>query len=223
MKEELAINKKKLGINDWLELIKEDKNLNGGYISISQYIWLLELENKQLKERVDYLERSNNRREDTILEQRQEISNLEDNPIKIIKCGDIEIPVEYLKQTTVNVNGDDYIRLQQENKILRENAEHNDKVVDKVNWENQLLKKENKQLQEELKCTIGIVEHNRIISKKNKEMHQLKDNWNKLKEWVNKHYDYYMNEEDYIGGRLCFTDMKSKMHELEGSDSNVKD
>lgn len=30
--------------------------------------------------------------------------------------------------------------LQQENKILRENAEHNDKVVDKVNWENQLLK-----------------------------------------------------------------------------------
>lgn len=30
--------------------------------------------------------------------------------------------------------------LLQENKILRENAEHNDKVVDKVNWENQLLK-----------------------------------------------------------------------------------
>lgn len=83
--------------------------------------------------------------------------------------------------------------LQQENKILKENAENNDKVVDKVNWENQLLKKENK---------------------------QLKDNWNKLKEWVNKHYDYYMNREDYIGGRLCFTDMKDKMQELEGSDSN---
>lgn len=33
-----------------------------------------------------------------------------------------------------------------ENKILKENAEHNDKVVDKVNWENMLLKKENKQL-----------------------------------------------------------------------------
>ena len=41
-------------------------------------IMLLE-ENKQLKERVDYLERSNNRREDTIIEQRQEIGNLEDN------------------------------------------------------------------------------------------------------------------------------------------------
>ena len=35
--------------------------------------------------------------------------------------------------------------LEKENKILRENAEHNDKIVDKVNWENQLL---NKQLEE---------------------------------------------------------------------------
>ena len=41
-------------------------------------IMLLE-ENKQLKERIAYLERSNNRREDTILEQRQEISDLEEN------------------------------------------------------------------------------------------------------------------------------------------------
>lgn len=32
-------------------------------------------------------------------------------------------------------------KLQQENKILKENTENNDKVVDKVNWENQLLKK----------------------------------------------------------------------------------
>ena len=41
----------------------------------------------------------------------------------------------------------DYLRLEKENqelkkenKILRENAEHNDKVVDKFNWENQKLK-----------------------------------------------------------------------------------
>ena len=39
-------------------------------------------------------------------------------------------------------------QLQQENKILKENAENNDKVVDKVNWENQLLKKENKELKD---------------------------------------------------------------------------
>ena len=32
--------------------------------------------------------------------------------------------------------------LKEENKILKENAENNDKVVDKINWENQLLKKE---------------------------------------------------------------------------------
>ena len=48
------------------------------------------------------------------------IQMLKDNPIKTIKCGDIEIPVEYLKQTTVNVNGDDYIRLQQENQQLKD-------------------------------------------------------------------------------------------------------
>lgn len=35
--------------------------------------------------------------------------------------------------------------LQQENKILKENAEHNDKVVDKVNWENMLLKNQQKE------------------------------------------------------------------------------
>ena len=40
--------------------------------------------------------------------------------------------------------------LKKENKILRENAEHNDKVVDKVNWENMLLKKENQELKRKL-------------------------------------------------------------------------
>ncbi len=49
-----------------------------------------------------------------------------------------------------------------------------------------------------------------------------KDNWNKLKKWVNKHYDYYMENEDYIGGRLCFTDMKNKMQELEGKSNYDK-
>ena len=57
------------------------------------------------------------------------------------------------------------------------------------------------------------------ISAREEVCNRLESNWNKLKEWVNKHYDYYMNNEDYIGGRLCFTDMKDKMQELEqGSD-----
>ena len=61
------------------ELQQENKKLNG---AIQTYDILLKSnveENRQLQERIEYLERSNNRREDTILEQRQEISNLEDN------------------------------------------------------------------------------------------------------------------------------------------------
>lgn len=45
---------------------------------------------------------------------------------------------------------EDYNKLQQENKQLKENAENNDNVVDKVNWENQLLKKENQELKNQL-------------------------------------------------------------------------
>ncbi|MDD7754022.1 MAG: hypothetical protein PUJ51_05890 [Clostridiales bacterium] len=45
------------------------------------------------------------------------------------------------------------VKLQDENKILKENAENNDKVVDKVNWENMLLKKENKELKSILRGT----------------------------------------------------------------------
>ena len=82
----------------------------------------------------------------------------------------------------------DYVkRLQEENKILKENAEHNDKVVDKVNWENMLLKKENK---------------------------QLKDNWNELKEYIGAEWYCYDNEsvECEVAG-----DILDKMQELQGS------
>ena len=65
---------------------------------------------------------------------------------------------------------------------------------------------------------INTDEYINIPKYREKELLNLEDNWNKLKEWVNKHYDYYMNEEDYIGGRLCFTDMKNKMQELEQGD-----
>ena len=46
----------------------------------------LQQENQQLKERVNYLDRSNDRREDTILEQREEISNLEDTYCNRTDC-----------------------------------------------------------------------------------------------------------------------------------------
>ena len=57
--------KKELGINEWLELIKEDKNLCGAYISISQYFYLIEKENQELKNQLNkyknrYINRLNN-------------------------------------------------------------------------------------------------------------------------------------------------------------------
>lgn len=63
----------------YCDLQQENKKLNG---TIQTYDILLKSnieENKQLQERMEYLERSNDRREDIIIEQRQEISDLEDN------------------------------------------------------------------------------------------------------------------------------------------------
>lgn len=101
----------------------------------------------------------------------------------------------------IKYDGDDFIplwewinQLQQENKILKENAENNDKVVDKVNWENMLLKKENK---------------------------QLKDNWNYIKKMLKEVRQEKFNVNGYCG--TC-TDVNidfllDKMQELEqGSD-----
>lgn len=58
------------------------------------------------------------------------------NKIETIKFGDIEVPVEYLKQTTVNVNGDDYIRLQQENKQLKDKF---NQILEEINWVKDLI------------------------------------------------------------------------------------
>ena len=79
-------------------------------------------------------------------------------------------------------------QLQQENKILKENAENNDKVVDKVNWENQLLKKENE---------------------------QLKDNWNKLKEYIST--EWYSYDNDSVEFEVA-KDILNKMEEMIGGD-----
>lgn len=52
MNEEMSELRKELGIDDWLELVKEDKNLNGSYISFAQYMYLLEKENQELKKQL---------------------------------------------------------------------------------------------------------------------------------------------------------------------------
>lgn len=105
-------------------------------------------------------------------------------------------------------------QLQQENKILKENAENNDKVVDKVNWENMLLKKENKQLKD--RDLIISAE----LTKLQEENQQLKDNWNKLKEYlynVDVVIDY---SENYDGRFINYDELVNKMQEIEGVNEN---
>ena len=69
---------------------------------------------------------------------------------KLKQCDDFHNRCDFLMEHSEITYMLDYITnlqqenqsLKKENKILRENAEHNDKVVDKVNWENLKLKKE---------------------------------------------------------------------------------
>ena len=88
-----------------------------------------------------------------------ELPNIEtDNPISTmtsISVNDLMSAVDRLNKIP------DYNDLLKENEILKENAEHNDKVVDKVNWENMLLKKKNKQLKDKIsKIETLIINHN---------------------------------------------------------------
>ena len=91
--------------------------------------------------------------------------------------------------------------LQQENKILKENAENNDKVVDKVNWENMLLKKENKQLN-------GTIQTYDILLKSNiEENKKLKDKLSKIETLlINHNYDtgyiYYKYNSRFLKSEL---------------------
>ena len=84
------------------------------------------------------------------------------------------------------------------------------------------LEQENKQLQEELECTIGIVEHNRIISEKNKEIHQLKDKLSKIETLIINHNcdtgDIYYK----YNSRFLKSELKQRILEIfyeEGSDN----
>lgn len=77
--------------------------------------------------------------------------DVEDNHYRTYPDGNIAT-VDQMRELIENKNVS-IVKLQQENKILKENAENNDKVVDKVNWENQLLKKEIHQLKEQLEAS----------------------------------------------------------------------
>ena len=82
----------------------------------------------------------------------EEIEELKEFTIDLTDIDELALGLEVCSKksnTVIQEFADTIIQLQQENqslkkenKILRENAEHNDKVVDKVNWENQKLKKQ---------------------------------------------------------------------------------
>lgn len=95
-----------------------------------------------------------------------------------------------------------YYKLQKENKILKQNAENNNKVVDKINY------------------TIKPSFTTRKLKQLQKENKQLKDNWNKLKEIV-KSQSGFKKRADLKGGLWFEIDeLLDKMQELEGSDNN---
>ena len=59
------------------------------------------------------------------------------------------------------------------------------------------------------------------ITNLQQENKQLKDNWNKLKEYLENKIDEYSINLEYLSAERM-TQIKNKMQELEGSDSNVK-
>ena len=95
---------------------------------------------------------------------KEEIEELKDFTIDITDIDELALGLEVCSKKSnmvIQEFADTIIQLQKEIKILKENAEHNDKVVDKVNWENQLLKKENQQIKDKLsKIETLIINHN---------------------------------------------------------------
>lgn len=81
---------------------------------------------------------------------KEEIEKLKDFTIDLTDIDELALGLEVCSKKSnmvIQDFADTIIQLQQENqslkkenKILRENAEHNDKVVDKVNWENKHYK-----------------------------------------------------------------------------------
>ena len=200
------------------ELEEQVNNIN----KIRDYIINLQQENKQLKEQL------------LVTQTNEETFRLEMEDITRILGLDEDIIFEDVKT---------YARSLKENKILRENAEHNDKVVDKVNWENMSLKKENQELKKQLeenKDKINWYENFEI----NKTIDKLRIKHNNQQK---KFIDYlengiysiepkgtginynceYDSEEDYINAMEeqskldTFKEILSKYREIIGSDINV--
>ena len=106
--------------------------------------------------------------------------------------------------------------LQQENKILRENAENNDKVVAKVNWENQSLKKQ----LEELKDLIDTILNFSFFKEECPLNFGFENNTNEDKSQSIFYEDEWCENNCNDNYKDCWLKYFKKLQELEGSDSN---
>ena len=112
--------------------------------------------------------------------------------------------------------------LKKENKILRENAEHNDKVVDKVNWENQKLKEQVDYLRRSIERKEEIIRdaQNEIIPYTHEYVTKLINRQNNFIEWLESYLKLFDNKDIYEEGYYdCIEEILSKYREIIGSDS----
>ena len=106
--------------------------------------------------------------------------------------------------------------LKEENKILKENAENNDKVVDKVNWENMLLKKEN----EQLKDLIDTILNFSFFKEECPLNFEFENNSNECKSQSIFYEDEWCENNCNDNYKDCWLKYFKKLQELKGSDSN---
>ena len=116
---------------------------------------------------------------------------------KLKQCDDFHNRCDFLMEHSEITYMLDYITnlqqenqsLKKENKILRENAEHNDKVVDKVNWENQKLKKQ-------------LEEYKRLGFKHlNDKCNKLENQQKEFIDYINSYIKLLSDDPDYIEER----------------------
>ena len=173
------------------ELEEQVNNIN----KIRDYIINLQQENKQLKEQL--LATQTN--EETFRLEMEDITRI---------LG--------LDEDTIFDDVKTYAGSLKENKILRENAEHNDKVVDKVNWENMLLKKENK----ELKDLIDTILNFSFFKEECPLNFGFENNTNEDKSQSIFYEDEWCENNCNDNYKDCWLKYFKKLQELEGSDSN---
>ena len=127
-----------------------------------------------------------------------------------------------IKNDYINELQQENQELKKENKILRENAEHNDKVVDKVNWENQKLKKQLEENKNPLKGIFAQVNDDTLLrdcGNMNAEIKELKNKQKDFTEWLTNETNINPYDiSDYTYEDIINT-ILSKYNEIIGSDS----